>query len=350
MRRYNFKSLSLRLLLVAIIAGIIFLPWFIKVYAGQILDIFAYQLSTLPSSPPTVNNIGGEIGNFANYLPPLLWLSLLLAIGWGLWRTSRKVALFALWWLLILFATNPQWFNLPGSGIISNFTLFIGAYFPASLFIGAAAAWLIVSFLYPMGVSDFQGPRQVEVDDDPSFKHLYRPYMISTIILFIALWGARHRISDVQPELGTMVTNPDQRAMSWINANLPTDTAILINSFSAFNGTTVVGSDAGWWLPLFTTRQTNVPPINYIFEEEPWSGYRIEVVELNNLFYEKGMNHPDVLNQLESRNIKYIYIGQRQGNVNNPVEPYLEIETLLSEGNYKPIYHQDRVWILKVAS
>lgn len=50
---------------------------------------------------------------------------------------------------------------------------------------------------------------------------------------------------------------------------------------------------------------------------------------------------------LADYDVSYIYIGQRQGIVNNP-GPSIDVEQLLNDPDLAPIYHEDRVWIFKV--
>ena len=348
LRGKSMKALLQKLFAIGLVAGVLFLPWFVHVYAGQILKIFASQISSFPSKTAEISNISSEIGSITEYLPALIWILFPIAISWGFWQRSKKVAQIALWWFLLLLATNPQWIKLPGAGIISNFTFFIAAYFPASLLVGVAVAWIIDKVLSPDNNKQDQANPLTRGKHHPSVRHWIRPIVVSFGILVIAILGSRQRINDVKPELGAMVTNPDQRAMEWIRNNSPENAKFLINSFSAFYDTTIVGSDGGWWIPRLTERQTNVPPINYIFEKEPWNGYRESISTLTKLIYSKGINHPDVLDELKSRNIEYVYVAQRQGLVNNPIDPYLDVNTLLSEGNFTQIYHQDRVWIFKI--
>ncbi len=61
----------------------------------------------------------------------------------------------------------------------------------------------------------------------------------------------------------------------------------------------------------------------------------------------RGIDHPAVLQMLKERGIRYIYVGQRQGQVNNPA-PALDPQVLLNSPAFKPLYHQDRVYIFEI--
>ncbi|MCK5430610.1 MAG: hypothetical protein KAI94_14120, partial [Anaerolineales bacterium] len=144
-REFGWKSILSRSLISGLLAGLLFLPWFIHVFAGKIIRIFSHQLTILPSNASSPILQTNAVGNLFNYLPPIIWLLLPFIIGWGLWKREKGVALISLWWFLIFIITNPQWLGLPGSGAITNFTIFIAAYIPASILIGYAAGRILHS-------------------------------------------------------------------------------------------------------------------------------------------------------------------------------------------------------------
>ncbi|MGH2521888.1 MAG: hypothetical protein ACRDH2_05230, partial [Anaerolineales bacterium] len=83
---------------------------------------------------------------------------------------------------------------------------------------------------------------------------------------------------------------------------------------------------------------------NYGTEQGPRPDYREWVNRLSARVFEKGLDDSETLALLREQGIKYIYIGQRQGKVNNP-GPILEPEQLLASAYFEPVYHQDRVWV-----
>jgi hypothetical protein len=129
--------------------------------------------------------------------------------------------------------------------------------------------------------------------------------------------------------------------------NLPENAHILVNSFSAYGGAAVVGSDGGWWLPLLTNTHSTQPPINYTLEQGPFPGYRQWINALTEEIQAKGINNPDVLTTLEDRKISHIFIGQQQGQVGYG-GPGLSPEILLANPHFSPLYQQDRVWIFEI--
>jgi hypothetical protein len=45
--------------------------------------------------------------------------------------------------------------------------------------------------------------------------------------------------------------------------------------------------------------------------------------------------------------VSHVYIGQQHGKVNSS-EGGLNLEELLSSPHFRPVYHQDRVWIFEI--
>jgi hypothetical protein len=146
----------------------------------------------------------------------------------------------------------------------------------------------------------------------------------------------------------TLVTRPDIQAAEWIQQNTPQDALFLVNSIFAYGDTLIVGSDGGWWLPLLARRQTTLPPINYSSESGPRPDYTPWVNALTTEIQNKGITHPDVLALLHARGVTYVYVGQRQGRVNYGGPYTLEPVQLLANPYFRPVYHQDRVWVFEI--
>ncbi len=160
------------------------------------------------------------------------------------------------------------------------------------------------------------------------------------------MWGGRERLFDIQYPNYTLVTKPDLRAAEWIKHHTPVDSIFLVNSFFAYDNNLIVGSDAGWWLPLTAERRTTLPPLTYGIEKGSDEQYRAWVNYLSAIILEKGISHPEVLQEMLEREVDYLYIGQQQGLVNTE-KPLLNIDQLLADTHFEVAYHQDRVWIFK---
>jgi len=304
-----------------LIGGVIFLPWFIRVFGGQILALYARVATIMPSSTAIAdtNVVAG-----LDLYPAWLWLVAGLALAAGLWQRERRLALLGLWCGLVVLAANPQWLRLPGQGILTNFTVIVLAYLPLAVAAGSVLAWLVAGW-----------PR------------LASPILL-VLVLVAGAWGARQRLADVQPGQFALVAWPDLRAAQWIQANTPPDARFLVNSFFAYGGTVSVGSDAGWWLPMLAHRSSTLPPINYVFEQGNRPNYQQWVNDLPHAIADHGVTDGSVAQLLRDRGVSYVYLGQLRGQVNNPGVPALDAGTLLASPMFQLVYHQDRVFIFRV--
>jgi hypothetical protein len=227
---------------------------------------------------------------------------------------------------------NPQWLKLPGSGLLTNFAVFIAFFIPASLVISVPINQLIEYF--------------IKFSRSVFFPKYLLTLMIGMVIIALGLVGARQRLLDLMIPAHALAVHPDLRASQWIQEHTTTDAHFLVNSFPAYGGSSIVGSDGGWWLPIIARRTTTLPPLTYVSEEGPRPDYREWVNALTNEILAKGISDPDVLAMLTERGVTHVYIGQQQGKVNYN-GPGLEAEQLLADPYFRPLYHQDRVWIFE---
>ena len=330
-RRNNLKPVLWRTFILGIGAGILFLPWFINVAGGQILDIFSGQLGTSAQVASQAIAPPLRLGILPRYLPVGIWILAGVTVLIGLIRRKIGVSLISLWWLIILLLGHPHWIGLPGAGAISQFAVLISLYVPAAILLGGAVGWLASYEFSSFGTKN-QGRNHQAA--------------LLGIILLASLVGTYFRLNDLQMAAHQLVTRPDLRAMEWIRESIPQGQKFLVNSFFAFQDSVVVGGDAGWWLPLLAGRSTNLPPINYAFEQGPRPDYQEWINALPAAIQSKGVQSSQVKAMLQDRDLDYIYIGQRRGTVNNTGFT-LDVDGLLEDPDYELIYQQDRVRIFR---
>lgn len=356
LRRGAAAKIIRRSLAFSAVGLILFLPWSLRLFSGNLLDIFSATLLSTPTS--VIENTSGEvakeiqattgaIGNLFDYLPALMWLLLPLVIGWGLWRRERDVLLTGLWWWLIWIFGEPGWYGLPGSGAITAFAVLIAAYIPASLFYGAAAGWSSGILSPTPPDSQTQGIIEKRLVLKSSWIKLAQP-LLALGLICLGIWGTWLRTSDVDIPKHALVLAPDLRAFAWIRENTPPEARFLVNAQPAFYETASIGTDGGWWLPLLARRQTTIPPMNYSFEQEPWSGYQQWINSLYQEIETLGIDHPAVIRELRQRGVSHVYIGQQQGSVSFFGPSIFDLEALQSSPHYRLVYRQDRVWIFEV--
>ncbi len=331
--RKSFRILLIKTLWIGLGSGLLFLPWFIRIFSGQILHIFAGQISTSAAQALNTDSSLMSAIDLSAYLPTFVWIMLIVCMSVGLWRREKAALVVIIWWLGNYIAANPWIIGLPGSGAINGFTYLIAVYVPASVLIGAGFSWLV-------------GIPLAEHHPNPKIAKIFSAILV-IFFLGLSTWGLPKRLAEVQPPNFSLTGRPDIRAAAWLEHNTPADARILINSFPAFNNSLIVGSDGGWWLPMLAHRLTTVPPINYGFEKDPVPSYRLEVNALTFEIQAKTLQDISVISLLRDRNISYVYIGQRQGLLNSPA-PLFTTEQLLSNPSFELVYHQDRVWIFRL--
>jgi hypothetical protein len=322
------------------------LPWLLRLVEGKLPEIYGNQIQVPASQVSQAIQDYNAIGDITGFLPNYLWIMMILAVAWGIIQRNRDSNIFSLWWLFILLAANPNWLRLPGAGILSNFAVFIAAYIPVGIIIGSAAGSILNELrLKKKNENGWYAPIVVNSDNEQRFAVLSGIALL--VVLIIGLINFRSQLSLVKPSVHSLVTRPDVKAGYWIDENLPGDAKLLVNSFFAYGGSLVVGSDAGWWLPILAARETTLPPINYGFENGPEPDYVETINELVAEIEAKGISHPDVLAELQDQGITHIFIGQQQGKV-NVLTPLINVNDLVNNPNFGIVYNQDRVKIFEI--
>lgn len=315
--RRGLKPPALGLLPLGVLALGLTLPWWPRVLAGKLPQIAAGYLR------PSVEVESNAFGPLLGYLPAWAWVLWAVSLGLGLWGRVEGAGLLGLWVGLAFLLTNPDLLGLPGAGFVGNFTLLIAAYIPAALSLGWAGSAL-------------------------AERLKLKPALVLGLVLGLGLLGAYRQLGIAEPGAHSMLTWTDLEALRWVRENTPPDSGFLINGFFAYGGTIVVGSDAGWWLPLLGGRRASVPPMPYVSERPRDPEYVAKVNGLMALVLEKGPKDPEVMASLRAAGIEYVYIGQKRGRVNNPAGRTLEPAELLASPAYEPVYHLNRAWVFKL--
>lgn len=325
-----------RSLLAGLVAALLVLPWFTRSLAEGAWGGFFNQLAKPSSqlSAEALQNSGP--GELFFYLPGWAWFGLVILSGYAFWKRAKDLLMVLLWWLILLLVANPNWFGLPGSGLLTSFAVLIAAYFPASLVLGAGFGWLEEAI--QRLVARLKRARRLK---------LVSALVIAGLFVVAGVWATPKQVQLISPAEYALTTRADLRAFEWIQDNLPSEAKFLVNAFFAYEGSAIVGSDAGWWLPLLARRETNLPPLLYLTERGPrpdfqaWTNQLVAQIQLS------GLDHSAVLDELKLRGIEYLYIGQRQGLVNTS-QPLIKLDALINHPGFELVYHQDRVWIFQI--
>ena len=196
-------------------AGIAFLPWFINVYGGVLLNRTLGALSKVGSSG-TENAVAvpADAVSLQNYYPLSLWLVVILICLVVFWKRNREFSSFILWFFFSLVLVNNHWLGLSIYENIGNFTLLIMAYLWIGVVFGAGMIWLF---------------RVVKLD-----RVRWAGAALILPVLLFALFGFKDRITVLNPLKHSLLTRPDEKAMEWIDQNLPEDATFWLTQCQRF--------------------------------------------------------------------------------------------------------------------
>jgi hypothetical protein len=325
-RRPNWLHSLGRLALLGGLALLVISPWIANVVSSRLAQQ-QLSIATQGDKRDLFRTDYNRFRNVRNIIP----LQMLGAIGVGflfsLFRKRALVFFMGLWVVALFFLANPDLLRLSGEGLVDDFAVLISLYIPASIMVGYG----VVSVAHH-GRHYWQG----------------MPWVVGLLVVGVSLWAARIHIHMVDPASFMLVTRPDERAMTWIKANTPPDARFLVNGIFVYGGAGVVGSDAGWWIPLLASRENTIPPLTYVSETPFSPDYPRQVHNLLAQLESTDLTTSEGLELLKKNRISYIYIGQREGSVWNPGAPLLAADILVDAPYYEPVYHDDRVWIFRV--
>jgi len=164
--------------------------------------------------------------------------------------------------------------------------------------------------------------------------------IVIAITCVTAFIGSHVRATDIEP-YRYFVTPEDVEAMQWINENTPEDAVFAVNTYF-WLPQMPHGTDAGYWIPYFTGRRITAGVMLLSLGS---SEYRSRIVEISQSVERLG-NDPQVVSDLQAREVDYIYIGQR-GDFS---EPGLNAEQLSQVQGVKQLYRNGKVTIFQISS
>jgi hypothetical protein len=208
---------------------------------------------------------------------------------------------------------------------MTSYAIMIGMYMPAGLLGG----YLIDSVLHGLG----------------RWGTWVKLVSIGALVV-MAAWGIRER-SAVIKHVYRMAAPADLAAMDWIRANTPGDARFLVDGFLIYNGYSIVGSDAGWWIPLLAGRQNTMPPQYALLNEEPSQpDYPQRMTNLVMQLRQVGVTSPQGMRLLCQHGVTHVYVGQGQGRIAlPPPRPMLSMGELESSPHFDVLYRQDKVGV-----
>ena len=248
------------------------------------------------------------------------WLLAWVAIAtlFGLIRRNRWVWLSVVWLGLLFLLGNLYLLGIGVLDVTNLGAILIMWYLPFGLIVGAATAEFV-----------------------NLWKTSWRPlatWAVAATLLVACLPAAYLRVTDIEP-YRYFVTAPDVAAMDWIKANVPENARFAVNS-AFWSPIFPHGTDAGYWIPYFTGRQTTA---GSMLSPLAPAGHLVEVVKLSRLVKQLETD-PSVTAQLLAAGVGYIYIGKR----GNFAGPGLNAGALSQAANLVSIYRKGGVSIFKI--
>ncbi|HPH97883.1 MAG TPA: hypothetical protein PKW33_16885 [Anaerolineaceae bacterium] len=322
--RPRWKTALPALALAAALTLVLTLPWLVRVAGSSLSNAVEGSLTAVTPLEDVLQDLTAwqEAGQ---YLPPLLLGLAGLGLLAGLLRRRWMTAGLVLWFALLAAVRAGTLINLPAANMMQSFAVIIALYVPLGLLAGGAlgefCAWLAAR------------PAR------------WGQAAALLVMLAAVLYGVS-TLRHPPPASFMLVQNPDVRAMNWISANTPAEARFLVEGYRIYGGTSAVGSDAGWWIPIFTGRANTMPPQYLLMNEVPDpADYSQRVVKLAERLETSSPGSPEGLRALCDEHITHVYIGQTQGLTGYGASQLFTQQELAESPAFRPVYGQDQVRI-----
>lgn len=319
-------SLWMRMMIIFILGMGIISPWLLNIFQtakGNIIfkewTTLRFQLSILSGVSQaecfSLKRLGESL-----YFYSTKWLLFLGIIGIivGIWKRDKLTFVFLLWLILLFIWSNPYWVLTFFSGFVDINSLVISLYFPISIL----GALFIIHLI-----------NQVKKKD----------IILACIIVVVSLLSFKPIFRIVEPER-VYVQKDDCAAMDWISKNISKNAKFLISFYSlgSFTETgSVVGTDAGYWIPFFTGRRTTIPLMVHDFEKPDEKDIWKSTTQIVKMVSGNPSSN-ETIRLLQENNVTHLYVGKRSSW--QPVEKSNFYESRF----YEPVFHQGKTWIFKI--
>jgi hypothetical protein len=306
----RWKEVSLRLMMAALVAGVLVMPWVWHVL-GTIHTGHANDVSTPERAYFQLRRLGNDVLSHPTNEAFIGLTLLAVLLGW--WRRERPVMILSAWTVAMLLLSSPQL----GGIFLDTVSVVVSLYFPAAVTIG----WLA----------------QLTVD---WLAHRWQPLQwVGALALFgLTLQGAFALASIVEPG-AVYVREDDLPAMAWIQGNTARSAYFMVNTFSwDFAPDYVIGSDAGYWLPLLADRRTVTLPMTYPLERTSAPDLARDLAALHHLG--GNLASPEAMALLRREGITHVYVGHRGG--------LISVEDLLESPAFDLRYQHGKAYVFQL--
>lgn len=330
------RSSLIKIFLTPMIGLIIVLPWLQNIFHRMYSipsDLLAPQQAELISTI--------SFSSFIKIINPILntnglclCIFAILGLGIVLVRKKEEMYPFILWLfaLLLFLTTIPLSLHIPGSNFINAGSIRITLFLPLSILAGYV--------INPFVDSD---QKDINIGTHRTTLHLrVFAIIICFLIVCIALFSAIQVYSKYSiSKNNVLVSGQDLEAMEWINKNTPPNSIFWSHAYYWRGPNVILGSDAGYWIPILAHRPNAIPIIPYFGEDHPSDYFKKceKLIELTSI----RPSEKETLCLLKNLNISYIYIGKRIFG-----GPVIDKQLLAEIPSYELVYQKDSVSIFKI--
>jgi hypothetical protein len=299
-----------RLIAAAVIAGLLIAPWVWHVFIS-LRQGYPIVLGSMAPLFFQLDRLGPYVLNYPTNRVFLGLLAMALIAGWL--RRQRVVISLSIWSAGMWVLSGPR---LAGA-FMDTISVLISLYIPAAII----SAWFVVT------IGAWLRQRW------PSAR-----WVMSMGLVGLAAWGAVS-ISNIVETNAPYVGPADLPAIDWIRNNTPVSARFMVNTFHfEYSDNYVLGSDAGYWLPLLAGRATITMPMIYPAERAASPDLLERLVALDRL--NGKLTTPEALALMQKEGITHVYVGQRGGPIS--------AEELEESPHFKLAYHTGPVYVFEV--
>lgn len=352
-----------RAMLIVLMALLISAPWLLNTISGELDRNLIYN-SERQSTATFAGLVMPPITPF--FLHQIVLLLSAIAVLIGLRLRRWRIIMLAAWALASLMIAFPYVFGLPGTGMLDPYlvsSLLYLVMLPLAAYPLGMLHDRLLGQNQPQHSAEALSPDQQQAKPTGGQALFVKLVQLLAVLICIAV-----SISGLQwqrnlvPDYYRMVTAADMQAFDWIRKNTPADAQFFVHSYPLYGGTMIVGTDAGWWLPLMANRQTNVPPMTYGSEQSIPADWGAKINELATLTRRAALNDdrkqaidlsiPKIQQALRHANLRYVYIGSQplQGEKAFLAIDRIDVDKLRKSSAFRLVYDQDGVLIFEMVA
>jgi hypothetical protein len=326
-RSKNWLRESWALVWIGLISIVIFLPWGLQLQQSNFIKYITFSNAQVNYLMDLVKRDYQEWQHILFYVP--IGLIILGFLGW-IWAIIKRdwpTASLGLWIAEMASLYSLILLHVPWVQYVQSFSVLIFLYIPIGLLVGYFTADL----------------------NNRLLRWKTAGAIVFTLIIIIGLLGVWNQRNISRPNTHALVTRPDTIAMQWISEETAVDSRFLVEGTTENWKTNVIGTDAGWWIPLLAHRENTIPPQYALANEIPIEpDYSQRLINLQSQLEKTSLVSEAGVRLLCEYGITHVYIGQKQGKIANAGEPLFTPTELAASSVFHLIYHQDRVYIYAV--